>query len=280
MTKLTDKVLDELRSKDVRPVPAWRFLLRSLAAWFGFIVLVLLGAHTVSVILFLLTDHDWTELAYFRGGRLWYVFTAIPYVWFVSLFALVVVAYLDFKKTKGGYRYQPLMVVGLVIAVSLLAGTGLYAVGLGQRADELFERRLPSYRQMAPRGFQMWNHPQEGLLVGQIERINDDGTFEMVAPGGQAWSITVEREIPEPIRQQIQVGTPVRVIGSPSDIGQFKAQVVLPWKRGGQGPKPEWHLNQRNWEAEEILTPARSTGERSMRPPVHQVAPTNQPNNQ
>ncbi len=275
MSNLTNKVLDEIRSKHVKPVPAWRFILRSVLAWVGFVLFVFLGAQAVSIILFLLSDHDWTDLVYFRGGRLGYFFIALPYLWVIALIALIVVAYLDFKKTKSGYRYRPLLVVGVVIAVSLLAGAGLHAVGMGKRADAMLEGHLPHYRTMAPRGVQIWDNPAHGRLMGQIEKIHEDGTIDLKSPRGEEWSVVVEPGMIERFGQNVQESIQVRVIGQPIGPGEFKAKAILPWRPSSK-QRLKLHLNQNNLNREELLRRVRSTGERSTRPPVHPVAPTDQ----
>jgi len=274
MTNLANKVLDELRDQDVRPVPAWRFVMQSVVAWIGFAILMIFGAQAVSIILFLLSDHDWTELAHFRGGPLGYLFVALPYVWILAMVALTVAAYLDFKKTKGGFRYRPLVVVGVVLGVSLLAGFGLHAMGMGKRADALLERQVPLYRQMAPRGQQIWDKPAQGRLVGEIERISEDGTkIELRTPAGEKWSVSTESVPGQRLLEQLKEGAQVRVVGQPQQGGEFKARMILPWE---PGPKQrlKWRLNRRDLNREEMLQQARSTGERSMRPPVHPVAPS------
>jgi len=279
MTNLSNKVLDELRDKDVKPVPAWRFLLQSFVAWCGFVVFVFFGAQAVSIILFLLSDHDWTELAQFRGGRLGYFFIAVPYLWLLALIVLIVVAYLDFKKTKGGYRYRPLIVVSVVIGVSLFAGIGLHAMGMGKRADALLEGKLPMYRQMAPRGMHIWNQPRHGRMIGVVEGVDSDGNVLLRTPDDQVKKIDVEPAAAEKIERYIESNASIRVMGEPKPDGGFKAKAIMPWKKGQQHDL-RLRLHMRNKVREEILQRARSTGERSMRPPVHPVAPTvNQPTN-
>jgi len=272
MSELTDKVLNELRDKDVRPVPAWRFVLNSALTWIGFGLFVLLGAQSVSIILFLLSDNDWSELGYFRGGPIGYAFTVLPYVWVAALVLLVTIAYLEFRKTKGGYRYRSFAVIGAVVALSMVAGVSLHSAGLGKRADAMFENHLPQYRRVVPRGIQIWDRPQAGRLVGEIENLGEDGSFDLVTPSGESWTVHPGKDHGGRMPPAFREGEPVRVVGEPSGDGGFDAKAVLPWGPGIE-PSQRMHQLRHNGNLEESTDPARNTGEGQSRPSVHPAQP-------
>jgi len=200
------------------------------------------------------------------------VFTVLPYVWLAALAVLTVVAYLDFRKTKGGYRFRPFMVVGSVIAISMVAGVGLHLVGMGKRADAMFEVRLPQYRLMVPRGIQIWDNPQAGRLVGSVENLREDGSFDLIAPDGESWTVHIESGRDGKMLPMMEDGVPVRVVGEPDERGEITAKAVLPWGPGLES-RPGRHLPQRNTDMEDSVYPARIIGERQSRPSVHPAEP-------
>ncbi len=272
MTNLSGKVLHEIQSKNVKPIPAWRFLLKSFVAWCGFVLLVFFGAQAVSIILFLLSDHDWTELMQFPGGRIGYFFIVMPYLWLLALIVLTIAAYLDLKKTRGGHRYRPLIVILVIIGVSLFAGIGLHAMGMGKRADAMIEGGVPKYRQMAPRGMNIWDQPQHGRMIGVVEGSDEDGNLLLRIPSGEVKMIKVDSSVLRRIKQFVEQGGSIRVMGQPTPEGHFKAKAIMPWKKGIQHDLRH-KLYLRNKVQEETLQRARSIGEGSMRLPVHLVAP-------
>lgn len=265
MTGIANKVLDRMRRDEVRPLPSWRFTLHSVVTWIGFAVFALLGAHAVSVVLFLLSEHDWTELANFRGGPVWYALHAVPTVWLLLLVALLAGAYLDFRHTREGYRYRSFAVIGGLVAFSLLAGGTLHAVGVGRLTDRGLARRVPQYRQVAPRGLEIWDRPEEGRLVGMYVG-EEDGRLVVRGPDGREWLVELRDGMQV---ESLEPGMMLRVIGYPSDVGTVSAVQVMPFRPGlmrGGRPKPD------GCAREEFSCPWRSNGERSMRPPVHPVA--------
>ena len=228
MVNIGKKVMDKLKKRGTKPLPAWRFVLTNLFTWLGFIFFVFLGAHAVGVMLHLLSGHDWSRLEHFRGGPAIYVMTAVPYLWLVLLSLLLVAAYLDFRRTKSGYRYRAFAVIAGLVAFSALSGFGLYAAGFGQKIDDSLARHLPMYRGMAPKGIEMWNLPEKGKLIGQVEAVSDDNILLLRDPGGEHWSVTSDEDLPP----EAVTGSRVLLIGKTAPGKNFKAEKVMQWSPG------------------------------------------------
>lgn len=284
MGNISDNIIEEIDRRKVEQVPGWRFTLNALFAWVGFVLLTLLGAHAVSVILYLITGQDWTGLGHLRGGWFVYAFSVLPYVWVAALILLVTIAYLDFRRTRAGYRHRPVAVVASVLAVSLLAGVGLHAVGLGERTDELLEGRVPSYRRVVLRGFDVWNLPSEGRLIGRVESVGEGGQIEILSPSGDSWVVIVDESCGGMPMGEICEGCPLRVIGRSLEDGTFDAEIILPWGPGSKslhlpprpaGTSPGMHLPYEDRGVEEDGHKTRIISERAKRPLVHPAGPAN-----
>ena len=118
MGKISDKILKEIDRRGVEPSPAWRFTLEAVLMWIGLMVFLASGALSVSVIISLIADSDWSGLRHFRGGPAGFVFMSLPYLWLALAALLTVVAYIDFRRTRDGYRYGTAVVIGVAIALS------------------------------------------------------------------------------------------------------------------------------------------------------------------
>jgi hypothetical protein len=215
------------------------------------------------VIIFLLSDHDWSGLEYYRGGLFGYMFSVIPYLWLVVLFLLIIAAYGDFRKTKDGYRYGSFWVVGGVIALSFIFGFGFYAMGVGRITDELLAEKMPPYRKMVINGHQMWNRPHEGYLFGKVIVI-EPGYLFLVTPDKSEWRVRPVGQEASLFMQKIDIDSMVRCIGKSNRNNIFDAEIIMPWQT-------RMHLYRSNG----IIKPfdAYKQSERSMRLPVHSVAP-------
>lgn len=268
MVSISKKVLGQIKRKQTQPLPAWRFTLQSLVTWLGFLVFVGLGSLAVSVVLFLVTAHDYTQIAMFRGGPFGYWLRALPFLWLLVLSLLLLAAYLDFRRTETGYRYRSFAVIGGLVAVSLLGGYGLHAAGLGQRTDAKLAKYLPRYRQLAPRGQDLWHQPELGMMVGQVTAVEPPDQLEVKCHMGEQWRVRLPASYTGPLPE---VGDRLRVFGEPADVRlprpgdplpEFTAETVLPWQPGlFRGKKPPSGCSMEDGECS-----LRSRGERWTRP--------------
>ncbi|HSA07753.1 MAG TPA: hypothetical protein P5099_00025, partial [Candidatus Moranbacteria bacterium] len=59
MTEISDKIIKDIKEKNIHPKPRWFFAVRNLAFWLLFIAAIFVGALSFAVILDVLTNHDW-----------------------------------------------------------------------------------------------------------------------------------------------------------------------------------------------------------------------------
>ncbi|MEA3249937.1 MAG: hypothetical protein U9Q03_06335 [Patescibacteria group bacterium] len=263
MGKISDKILNEIDKRGVQQTPAWRFTLSSVLMWFGLAFFLVFGSLSVSVMLTLLADNDWTGLEHFRGGPPGFIFSVVPYVWIVLATLLLAAAYFDFRKTKHGYRYRTPIIVGGAVLMSVMLGSALHAAGIGNRADMMLADRMPHYRQAVVRGSQLWNEPEDGRLMGRVESVVSESELEVNDMDGERWNVRVRG-----VRSRIQIeeGVRIRAIGEVTGEGEFSADRILPWqpKRLMQPRHMPYGINP--------ASAAYNKQERSKRPMVHPAA--------
>jgi len=233
MSKLSTNILEKIKDEHIAPIPRWKFLLKNYVKWVGFALFVLMGSISISVVIFMLTDHDWDIYQYLNKSFMEYLLLSLPYFWFLLLSAFIAFAWYDLEKTKTGYKYGFLK-IGLVnILLSVVLGIIFFYAGLGIKMDKIFADNLPYYQnihQYSRPG--IWQNPERGLLVGQITDIAEDGSFHIKDPGDHGWLIDCLKCI---LKGNIvkENGMIVKIIGKQISDQIFEASEIRPWNPQG-----------------------------------------------
>jgi len=190
MSKLSTNILKEIKQQSIHPIPRWKFLLKNYGRWVGFALFVLLGSISISVVIFMLTDHDWDIYRYLNKSFMEYVLLSLPYFWFLLLSAFIAFAWYDLEKTKTGYKYG-ILKIGLVnIILSVVLGVIFFSAGLGIKIDKIFADNIPYYQTIHQYSRpSIWQNPERGLLVGKITDIANDGSFHITDPADHSWLV-------------------------------------------------------------------------------------------
>jgi hypothetical protein len=241
MTKKTDQIFATLQEKKIKPKAKWKFLLKDYLLWGLFGLTILIGALAVSVIIFLLLDNDWQAHQYLNKSFLAYFFLSLPYIWFFILIILTGLAYFNYIHTKHGYRYNPWLIVGGSIVLSLLIGGLLFSIKLGDKIDQVLYSQLPIYKKMVVHKMDVWNQPEKGLLAGRIIKIDSKDDFIIRDFNNREWQIIGNHiEIKE--RVNFQVGGTIKIFGELKTSSIFQAKEIRPWR----GREEKRHPNKFN----------------------------------
>jgi len=190
MKDLSADILKEIKQQDITPIPRWKFLLKNYGIWIIFGLLIILGSLSVSVVIFMFTDHDWDVYKYLNKSFTESILLAIPYFWFVLVSAFLAFAYYDLRRTKTGYKYNFVKIGAINILASVLLGVIFFYSGLGLRIDRIFADNIPYYREIHSfAGPRVWQNPENGLLVGEITSLKEDGNFEIRDLKNQNWLV-------------------------------------------------------------------------------------------
>ena len=230
MNTITEKVLNKIKQEQIKPKSKWEFLVRDGGRWLIFALLVLMA-----VIAFGLLWFFWSEGPWLYGGRrgLGLIFGRMPILLLLLFLGAGLIALLDFRNTGRGYRY-PLIKIALV----LLLGAGVLGwltnyFGMSARVDRAFGT-LPYYEDRELYMKNTWQHPENGLLAGEIIAVGESQTFTLLDFTGKEWTIDASRAVwrhglvPESNLQIKLIGKVVEDI--------FVADEVRPWMGGRACP--------------------------------------------
>lgn len=216
---LSQKVLDVIHESHIRPKPKWEFLLKDYVIWGLFFLIILIGALSVSVIIFM-ARHD---LPYVSGEvKIWLL--SLPYFWLVLMALFLLIAYYNFKHTNHGYRHNPYAIFFLSFILSIFLGSVFYTIGGARELEEICYRHLPMYQVMMDKHGQMWIEVSQGKLAGTILEVKPEN-IRLESFDDKVWLVWL------PLENQIKFadGMRVRVFGQQLSDDEFQAQIIVPW---------------------------------------------------
>ena len=230
---ISQKTLKTIEEKKIRPEAKWHFLLKDYSLWFFFVFSVILGALSVSAILFMVTDHDWDVYEYLDRSLFEHVFISMPYLWISILLFLMFFAYYDFEHTRQGYRYEIHKIILASVLISIIFGAVLFFGGVGQGIHEVFSRQVPFYNNLVYDKYDVWDNPQKGLLSGEITNVENENEFLLRDFKGNFWRIDKEESLECLDRcfdeSLIQTGRQIKLIGQMGTDSIFFVKAIRPW---------------------------------------------------
>ncbi len=221
MLKLSEKILEKIKSEKISPRDKWIFLAKNCGVWLLAILgVVLAGVFTGNFVSDLLLA-EWDIFPRFPGGRINFLANAISVFLLAGIFATFVFAFFFFRKTKRGYRVGILVLAGMILVASAVGGISLFFTPLPLKFHEFRLQHFP------PRfDSQKWMNPSEGFLFGEILEIGEK-ILILNALDNSVWEVDIsEARIPPFL--ELKEKLKVRVIGEQIRDGEFRADFVKP----------------------------------------------------
>ena len=226
---IADKTLKTIEEKHITPRARWRFLAKDYFLWVSLGASVVLGALSVSALIFELVEQDWDVYSYFGRNIFTHVIFLMPYLLISLATILTVMAYYNFKYTQKGYHYEIYAVILGSISASLIFGGILYFSGLGSGIHEAFEQ-VPFYDNLTYNKEDVWNNPQLGLLGGEITSAKSQNDFVLRDFNGRVWEIKTASDTSCCNYSLVRAGQKVELIGQWESDGTFLVNSIRPWR--------------------------------------------------
>ncbi len=245
---LAEKVIKTIENKNIKPRPKWEFVLKNYLIWTLAALALIVGSLAFAVIIYLIRNSDWDLYRQISNGWLEFVILTLPYFWLLVFIFLTLLAYYDFKHTKRGYKYRFHLIVMVTLIISLLGGIVFYNSGWAAYIDNVFEEKIPVYRQLTAHRYRIWQRPESGFLAGQIKKIINAHSFTLKDLNGKLWTITYYKK---PAIMELKAGLKIKMIGKLTMPNKFEAAVIRPLGRmmhRGMG-RPKHLLNERMKES-------------------------------
>ncbi|MDP1845174.1 MAG: hypothetical protein Q8L09_00315 [Candidatus Moranbacteria bacterium] len=234
MGEIGKKVIEKIKEEKIAPKPRWRFLMKNYFTWAMFIVSIFIGSLAFCTMLYVFFNNDWDLYKYLHTSVVGHIMLSIPYLWILFLILFLALAFYNYKHTKDGYRHETYIILLLSIAGSVILGTFLHTLGVGEKIEDFAISSVPLYEKAACCSHRkdIWDQPTIGLLGGKIIEIKDEQNFGLEDFKGTFWQVEADGETIEQEPAIIRIGKEVKVIGEEKEEGIFWAREIRPWRKG------------------------------------------------
>lgn len=228
---LAESVLERISNEQVVPCSKWQVRCSEYSVWLLWGTTVAFGALSVAVMLFVGGHASYALHEATHTSVVSFFVEVMPYIWIGVFGVMALLAYVNFRHTKHGYRYQVHHILLSSIAFSVLGGLFLHAFNVGAIIDDQFGKRMATYPSMEKKELQLWQDAAAGRLVGTFMEMDEtDSLYMFTDTAGARWHIETV-ELRDRDRQLLSSGNTVRVLGTTTDAvaAKFYACGVFPW---------------------------------------------------
>jgi hypothetical protein len=185
--QLSNEILERIRANKITPLPRWRFLLLRGMFWFFALLSIIIGSFAVATILFLFVDYNRRDLFAIPYDVAEFL-SMIPFLWIIIFALFVVITEISIKHTKQGYRYRLRTIFSTSIILSIIFGSILNFIGIGEFTHEFFNE-TQFYNYAVYDSKDAWSRPHMGRLAGTVLVVRDDNNFSVVDFNGHIWQV-------------------------------------------------------------------------------------------
>ncbi|PLX28937.1 hypothetical protein C0581_00485 [Candidatus Parcubacteria bacterium] len=230
---ISDNILDKI--KDTKPKSRFAFLAKNYAFWSAALLSIVIGAITVSVMIFIFVNHEWA-LAGRASGMFKNLVYVLPYFWLVIFLLFIIIAYYEVRHVRGGYKIALPIILGVYIFSTFLLGFGLYKVGVGNSVEEFSVDHAPLYHHLAEKRQQLLQNPEQGIIIGKVMGMKED-SLNLVDFKENVWDVNTEEVFISPhVKMDILLDKIIIIYGEKVGDREFEAEGIKPYMLPGRGP--------------------------------------------
>ena len=227
---LKGKVLERLQAEQVQPYSKWFWAGQESLVWILWVASVIFGALSVAVLIFAATHARFALFEATHESPWQFALEVLPYIWIGAFVVMALLAYVNLRRTKHGYRYPFSHVVISSLLFSIGGGVLLNLAGVGYMIDGQLGERMPMYKSLEERESSMWQNPGNGRLVGAVKGSLSTSTVIFTDIDGDKWTLSTE-DLHTPDIRVLKSGEKVRVLGvnASTSVHTLHACGVFPW---------------------------------------------------
>lgn len=181
-------IIDKIKEENIKQKPKWYFKTLNILNWTCYIICVLIGAASFSVILFSIHQTDFNLISHLSHSKLELFLGLLPFFWILTLLIFLFVGIIVLSRSKRGYKLHWARLLAISTTVSVLLGTMFFIGGGGDQLENAFSERVSFYQSVHENRKKIWMNPEVGLLSGTIEKISGH-SIHLLDFNNQEWDI-------------------------------------------------------------------------------------------
>lgn len=225
MTELEKKVLEAIQRQNLVPRPYYLFLAKRSVFWSLAALSIVLGAVSIAVLLFAISDYYATGGRDFDNMPLDDLLVSIPVFWLLLMPLFVASAYYGVRRTRRGYRLRPIQIVALCLAASLGLGTLFHFAEAGRMVNDFLAAHIAAYREETYVPYDEWSRPDQGYLGGNADRLLDRNTLQLTDFQRKVWTVDISHAAIT-LEGAIEDEGDVAIRGVRTGPASFRAQTI------------------------------------------------------
>jgi len=230
---LSNKVISSINKEKIKPTSKWIFDARNILFWIVGIIFIIIGSISVSLIAYNLINQDWDIYTYYNKSFLGFVVATLPYLWIIILIFFIYFAYVNIRNSKKGYKYSPLIMIGIMLVLSIFFGLIINNFGISKAIDNYLGNNIKSYESVEMEKQSNWTNPDKGLFSGRIIAKNDN-ILEISDFNGKSWRVDIANA---QIKGNVilDISEEIKIIGTIGSDGVILATQIRSWGNSSQG---------------------------------------------
>lgn len=227
---LQKQILDRIKAQQVRPTPKSFFRVRDYVLWGILGVSVAALSLGSSMVIMLIRGIDRGVLGRLGLSLPEKLFYSIPFFWVAVTLAIAAVAYVNFKRTRRGYRVSAKQFAITAVVVGVALGTLMYALNISRYVDRAAVQNIPIYSSVVPLNTNGWFDPAHGLLSGSVKIKESDESFTLRDQNFDLWTVSSKDASVNPEEFKFNSGDRVKIIGKKTGDFEFRAVEIRPFE--------------------------------------------------
>lgn len=219
-------IINKIKAENIVPESKLKLSFKSYLFWAIWLGMLVLSALFFSLIILSFLDIRLEFFHYLKLGRFFrIIFMSLPLFWLGFSILALTSGVLALRKTKRGYRYSSIFVTSLGLLIITIIGSFFHFFQTNRQFEKNLIGMMPNQRGMMFPAGERWNHPEDGLLGGEIGTVFED-YFWLKTFHDEQWKIVYTKDTKLETGGLITTGNQVGVIGEKIDEGIFKAKFI------------------------------------------------------
>ena len=221
------KIIDKIKGENIQPRPAWSFASAEYIKWGAYMLFILVGSISFSIIIFAISVNGFDLLQHFKHSKLESYLVLLPVLWLGLLTFFLGASIASVMQTGRAYKYSFGKWVSLSTGISMTIGSLFFITGGARWLEHKFETNIESYESLQEKKTAIWSQPELGTLSGEIIEVTDD-TLYIKDFKSRFWTIDVSSAFIAP-KVVMETTEQIKLNGKKTGDASFKADQIKPW---------------------------------------------------